>query len=470
MGNCSGLEKVQRKGLAMCLGIPGTAGLEALEVEAGVKPLELRREELAVRQAAKIMTKTDDSCIKICWDRFVDSESVERKVSPFGKMNVQVADMISNTGISLLSLEKEFTYTECLRPSKPKPEYWQNLGSSKSRTHTQEALSREIIGAIIEECDEKTAIAFTDGSCLGNPGPCGAGACLFLPGHTEPCTLKHPVSSCGSILLGELIAIKLAVKHIQTNTTGNDLRNVIEKLHIFSDSQCAIGHLRLGWEPKSHKATIQEVQTDIKNLEQAGVKVEISWTPGHSDIKGNELADKLAKEAAEEAKEKKDLPPVITMGDVKTAARESGRKKWQDMWEKAEAGRHLFTYRPKVGYKFKHKFDTRKGESIISQLRTGYVRLNEYLKKSNITESDTCQCGEVESVRHYLLDCELYEDEREQLRRNLFQSCGIAHLDLNLILDLKPDDEQKDWRTAILSELETFIERTKRFSSPNQNH
>ena len=58
-----------------------------------------------------------------------------------------------------------------------------------------------------------------------------------------------------------------------------------------------------------------------------GIKVEIPWTPGHSDIKGNEYADQLAKEAAEEAKEKKDLPAVITMGDVKTAARESGKKK-----------------------------------------------------------------------------------------------------------------------------------------------
>ena len=45
IGNCSPLEKIQRKGLAMCLGVPGTAGLEALEVEAGVKPLELRKEE-----------------------------------------------------------------------------------------------------------------------------------------------------------------------------------------------------------------------------------------------------------------------------------------------------------------------------------------------------------------------------------------------------------------------------------------
>ena len=126
--------------MALCLGIPGTAGLEALEVETGVKPLALRREELAVRQAAKIMTKEDDSCIKRCWDRFMDTESAERKVSLFGKMNVQVADMISNTGISLHCLEKEFTFTESLQPSKRKPEYWQNLGSSKSRTRTQEAI------------------------------------------------------------------------------------------------------------------------------------------------------------------------------------------------------------------------------------------------------------------------------------------------------------------------------------------
>ena len=48
----------------------------------------------------------------------------------------------------------------------------------------------------------------------------------------------------------------------------------------------------------------------------AGVNVEISWTPGHSDIKGNEYADKLAKEAEEEAKEKTDIPPVLTMGDI----------------------------------------------------------------------------------------------------------------------------------------------------------
>ena len=86
--------------------------------------------------------------------------------------------MISNTGISLQCLEKEFTFSETLQPSKRQPEYWQNLGSSKSRTKNQDAQSREIIEKIIEGCDENTVIAFTHGSCLGNPGPCGAEACI----------------------------------------------------------------------------------------------------------------------------------------------------------------------------------------------------------------------------------------------------------------------------------------------------
>ena len=88
--------------------------------------------------------------------------------------------MTSNTGVSLHRLEKEFTYyKDSLQPSKPKPEYWNSLGSSKSRTSDQEALSRDIVGGLLDQCDTDITVAFTDGSCLGNPGPCGAGSCVF---------------------------------------------------------------------------------------------------------------------------------------------------------------------------------------------------------------------------------------------------------------------------------------------------
>ena len=71
-----------------------------------------------------------------------------------------------------------------------------------------------MIGGEIADCDEETAVIFTDGSCLRSPGPCGAGACLFVPGPSDPVMLKQPVSNRGSILLGELVAIKIAIQYI----------------------------------------------------------------------------------------------------------------------------------------------------------------------------------------------------------------------------------------------------------------
>ena len=138
-------------------------------------------------------------------------------------------------------MEKEFNFLESLQPTKRSPEYWQNLGSSKTRTAEQEKLSREIIDGLIDRCDTETAVGFTGGSCLGNPGPCGAGACLFMPGSVDPIMLKQPVSNRGSILLGKLVAIKLAPKHIYQYKMERQMHVDIKKIHIFYDSQSAVG-------------------------------------------------------------------------------------------------------------------------------------------------------------------------------------------------------------------------------------
>ena len=47
-GRCEILDRVQRRGLTMCLRVPAAVSWEALEVEAGMLPQDLRREVLAV--------------------------------------------------------------------------------------------------------------------------------------------------------------------------------------------------------------------------------------------------------------------------------------------------------------------------------------------------------------------------------------------------------------------------------------
>ena len=116
--------------------------------------------------------------------------------------------------------------------SKSVPQYWSRLGSSKSRTQYQVDLSKEIVGQIVNESSESSIVTFTNGSCLGNPGPCGAGAAIF-PGEQEPVNLKRPVAHRGSILLWELVSILMVLEFCIANV----LTSAFINLKILSDSQ-----------------------------------------------------------------------------------------------------------------------------------------------------------------------------------------------------------------------------------------
>ena len=71
-----------------------------------------------------------------------------------------------------------------------------------------------------------------------------------------------------------------------------------------------------------------------------------SDSAGHAEIAGNELADKLAKEAAES----ENMPEVdspLTAIDVKRAVSDSCKIKSQNRWEALQRGRHMF-FHPSV--------------------------------------------------------------------------------------------------------------------------
>ena len=91
--------------------------------------------------------------------------------------------------------------------------------------------------------DDGTAVVFTDGSCLGNPGPYGAGACIFPQGASEPVMLKQPVSSTGPILLGQKETIKSVLHYISLCKVQKN--SPFPRIHNFSDSQSAFEQLTL---------------------------------------------------------------------------------------------------------------------------------------------------------------------------------------------------------------------------------
>ena len=376
--NASRLEEVQRKGLAMCLGAIGTSDREALEVELTVNPLEVRRTELSLCEVARILSKDVDVPISSSWENWLGSEKTEKYISPFGKMLLQLEDIKAETGNKQMNLEPEFSFRETLYPTINKPEYWSRLGCSKSRTQTQKDESRAVISGTLEACSPDTLIAFTDGSCHPNPGPCGAGACVYLPHETSQVCLKQPVSKRGSILLGEMIAIKMVLDFI-LEKLNQKLK--FKKALILSDSQSSVGLLTLGWEPTQHKSTSQDILTELKQIQSKGIEVDIRWTPGHVEIQGNEEADRLDKEASKEAESMTEEDRTISQAKFRQAAKAHSLTAWQKQWDISEKGRFLYGLKPRVTKKTVFDFPDKKSYNLIAQLRIGYARLNDYLFK-----------------------------------------------------------------------------------------
>ena len=66
----SNLEEVQRKSLALCLDAIKTSERESLVVELKIQPLEIRRMELSIREAGRILSKDVDIPIKASWENW----------------------------------------------------------------------------------------------------------------------------------------------------------------------------------------------------------------------------------------------------------------------------------------------------------------------------------------------------------------------------------------------------------------
>lgn len=166
-----------------------------------------------------------------------------------------------------------------------------------------------------------TWVAFSDGSCLHNPGPAGAGALLVItPPSSANCTseLKEgelktrekdyvsPQKATNNQM--ELKGIDLALDLLHEIHTGAPRSTWV----ILTDSDYVVGLLERGNKVNANAEIVHALHGRIAGYQRKlSVKITIKRVPAHCGIHFNECVDKLANSAAQQSKRQLARAPPI---------------------------------------------------------------------------------------------------------------------------------------------------------------
>lgn len=173
------------------------------------------------------------------------------------------------------------------------------------------------------------------------------------------------------------------------------------------------------------------------------IDLQVHWVPGHCDFGPNEWADEKVKLATQgSSSDTRSLPSLLRKKlplSVSTLRQENSEKlkRWQRHWKSSEREDLLYSIDNSVPSKkylhLIHDLD-RWQASILFQLHMGHIGLNLHLFHICKAESPACPLCQgiiVESVKHFLLDCPHYRQQRHLLQRTLRHNAGSLSLLLN---------------------------------------
>lgn len=144
--------------------------------------------------------------------------------------------------------------------------------------------------------DLKQVVIYTDGACLGNPGPGGYGVVMLYNGNRKELSGGFRLTTNNRM---ELLAAIVALRALKDPCSV--------KLH--SDSQYVVNAIQQGWAKrwqangwmrnKKEKAISPDLWAELLKLCQQH-KVEFVWVRGHAGNVENERCDQLAVAAAQQ--------------------------------------------------------------------------------------------------------------------------------------------------------------------------
>jgi len=140
---------------------------------------------------------------------------------------------------------------------------------------------------------------YTDGACVGNPGPGGWAAIILLKNG------KKELFGGEKLTTNNRMELTAAIKALEYFAKQEEKQPSKKHIRIFTDSTYVKEGITVwinSWEKNNWKTAGKknvkniDLWKKLKELIQTS-QVEWNWVKGHSEDPMNDLADKLAKEA-----------------------------------------------------------------------------------------------------------------------------------------------------------------------------
>ena len=140
---------------------------------------------------------------------------------------------------------------------------------------------------------------YTDGACVGNPGPGGWAAIILLEEE------KKELFGGEKLTTNNRMELTAAIKGLEYCDSLEEKQLSLKEIKIYTDSlylKDGITNWISNWEKNNWKTSDKK---NVKNVDLwkklkdlvKSKKIEWCWIKGHSGDPMNDLADKLAKEA-----------------------------------------------------------------------------------------------------------------------------------------------------------------------------
>ncbi|HYV03527.1 MAG TPA: ribonuclease HI [Blastocatellia bacterium] len=142
--------------------------------------------------------------------------------------------------------------------------------------------------------EPKKVTIYTDGACLGNPGPGGYGVVLLYGGHRKELSGGFRLTTNNRM---EMMAVIVGLQALKGRCAAT----------VCSDSQYVVRAISEGWAAKwranNWKRNKKEMAVNPDLWEQLldlceQHEVQMVWVRGHSGVKENERCDELSVAAA----------------------------------------------------------------------------------------------------------------------------------------------------------------------------